>query len=157
MEVSQATISPKTLDLNRLNRAKKTNLRRKLIIEYIQSKPSGQIIRMAEIQRVGQFTTTPNTNMFINRMMRDGIIARYKGDKPRTYYYAVTGAIRVKKLADAPVEAQDDNKMPTVGTNHQLTDYAKQFAWERNSDSLREFVEYMDGKELKLRRLADKV
>jgi DNA-binding MarR family transcriptional regulator len=157
MEVSQATISPKTLDLNRLSKTKKTNLRRKLVIEYIQSKPSGEIIRMAEIQRVGQFTTTPNTNMFVNRMLRDGIITRYKGDKPRTYYYAVTGAVRVKKPANQAEEAQGADKPATVSNNHQLTDYAKQFAWERNSDSLREFVEYMDGKELQLRRLSDTV
>jgi DNA-binding MarR family transcriptional regulator len=157
MEVSQATISPKTLDLNRLNRTKKTNLRRKLVIEYIQSKPSGEIIRMAEIQRAGQFTTTPNTNMFVKRMIRDGIIARYKGDKPRTYYYAVTGVVRVKKPARAAEEAQEADKPTTVSSNHQLTSYAKQFAWERNSDSLREFVEYMDGKELELRRLSDTI
>lgn len=155
MEVSQATITPKTLELNRLNKTKKTNLRRKLVIEYIQSKPSGEIIRMAAFQREGQFSTTPNTNAFINRMLRDGIITRYKGDKPRTYYYAVTGAVRVKKPANQAEEAQGAEKPATVSSNHLLTDYAKQFAWERNSDSLREFVEYMDGKELELRRLAD--
>lgn len=156
MEVSQATISAKTLDLNRLNKTKKTNLRRKLVIEYIQSKPSGEIIRMAEIQKAGQFSTTPNTNAFIKRMLRDGIITRYKGDKPRTYYYAVTGAVRIKKPANVAEEPQAASKPATVSNNHLLTDYAKQFAWEHNSDSLREFVEYMDGKELELRRLADK-
>lgn len=157
MEVSQATISPKTLELNRLSKVKKTNLRRKLIVEYILSKPSGELIRMAAFQHVGQFSTTPNANAFVNRMLRDGIIARFAGDKPRTYYYAVTGAVRLKKPADKAVEAQDSENPVTVSSNHQLTDYAKQFAWERNSDSLREFVEYMDGKELELRRLSDRV
>lgn len=157
MEVSQATISPKTLELNRLNKTKKTNLRRKLVIELIQSKPSGEIIRMAAFQKVGQFSTTPNTNAFINRMLRDGVIARYAGDKPRTYYYAVTGAMRVTKPANRAEEAQGAEGTTAVSSNHQLTDYAKQFAWEHNSDSLREFVEYMDGKELELRRLSDKL
>jgi hypothetical protein len=66
MEASKLTVGDKTFDLNHLGKKKKTNLRRKLVIEYIQGKPAG-------------------------------VISEYDGDKPRTHYYAVIGAVRVVK------------------------------------------------------------
>lgn len=156
MEASKVTISPTTVEWNRLGKKKKTNLRRKLIIEYIQSKPAGTLIKMGEFREVCHFTTDPNTNAFVQRMLRDGVISQYAGEKPRTHYYAVTGAVRlVKPKATPPPPEDEPTTEEPVRSNHNLTEYAKQFAWERNSDSLREFVAYMDGKELELRRQAD--
>jgi hypothetical protein len=43
MEASKLTVGDKTFDLNHLGKKKKTNLRRKLVIEYIQGKPAGVI------------------------------------------------------------------------------------------------------------------
>lgn len=151
MEVSKVHLSTTTLSLNRLNKVKKTALRRKLVVEHIQSKPAGEIIRTGEFREVCQFSTDANTHSFIKRMLRDGVIARYKGDKPKTYYYTVLGSVRVRK----PEEKQPETDNAPVTKNHSLIEYAKQFAWEHNSDSLREFVAYMDGKELELRRLSD--
>lgn len=97
MEASKIIVSEKTYDLQFLNNKKKTNLRRKAIVEYIQSKPSGEIISTGDFQRVAQFTSYPTTWAFVGRMVRDGVISQYKGDKPRTYYYGVLGAVRIKK------------------------------------------------------------
>lgn len=181
MEVSRLSISPTTMNLTKLSGKKKNHLRRKLIVEYIQSKPAGEIIRMDELRQVAKLSTRANADAFVNRMIRDGVIGRYKADKPRTYYYSVIGTVRTKKLAAQPERLTIDNHEHTyldgvcercgllqktieqpserpkeqIATNHLLTDYAKQFVWERNSDSLRDFVAYMDGKELELRRLAD--
>lgn len=95
MEASKLTVSGKTFDLNHLSGAKKTNLRRKRVIEYIQSKPAGEYIKIHEFQRECHFTSYANTWSFIKRMMRDGVIQQFEGEKPKAYYYAVTGATRV--------------------------------------------------------------
>lgn len=97
MEASKLTISDKTYDLSLLNRTKRTNLRRKAIIEYIQSKPSGELINISDFQRVAQFKAYATTYSFLKRMVNNGVIGQYKGDKPRTYYYSVLGAVRVKR------------------------------------------------------------
>lgn len=105
LEASKVTVGQKTFDMNYLGKKRKTSLRRKLIIEYIQSKPAGEIVKMTEFQEVGRFSTQANTSSFVKRMLRDGVIMRYEGDKPRSSYYGVTGAIRVSKPAaadDAP-------------------------------------------------------
>lgn len=94
LEASKVTVGQKTYDLNYLSKTKKTNLRRKLIIELIQSKPAGEIIRVHEFQKLCHFGTQANTYSFIKRMLRDGVITRYEGDRPKSYYYAVTGATR---------------------------------------------------------------
>lgn len=99
MEASKLIIGGKTYDLNYLGKKKKTNLRRRLIVEYIQSKPAGEYITMRDFQKVAQMSTTPNTDAFVKRMIRDGVIQRFKGERPKTYYYAVLGAARVRTPA----------------------------------------------------------
>lgn len=115
MEASKVTIGDKTYDMNFIHGRKKTNLRRKLIIEYIQSKPSGEIIAIPELQKVGRFSTNANTHTFIANMIRDGVLQRYKGDRPQSYYYGVTGATRVTKPAEKPKNL--DPEVPT-GAKH---------------------------------------
>lgn len=97
MEASKITISDKTYDLSVLNRTKRTNLRRKAIIEYIQSKPAGEIINMGELQHVAQIKSYATAWSFVKTMVRDGVIGQHKGDKPKSYYYSVIGAVRVSK------------------------------------------------------------
>lgn len=112
MEASKLTISDKTYDLSVLNRTRRTNLRRKAIIEYIQSKPSGEIINMGELQNVAQIKSYATAWSFVKTMIRDGVISQYKGDRPKSYYYGVTGAIRVTKpKAEA---ASTEEKLPDI-------------------------------------------
>lgn len=112
MEATKITISDKTYDLSVLNRTKRTNLRRKAIIEYIQSKPSGEIINMGELQRVAQIKSYATAWSFVKIMIRDGVISQYKGDKPKSYYYSITGAVRVKKPVVGGVAP--DTKLPDI-------------------------------------------
>lgn len=112
MEATKITISDKTYDLSVLNRTKRTNLRRKAIIEYIQSKPSGEIINMGELQRVAQIKSYATAWSFVKTMIRDGVISQYKGDKPKSYYYSITGAVRVKKPVVGGVAP--DTKLPDI-------------------------------------------
>lgn len=110
MEASQVTVSGKTYDMNHLGKAKKTMLRRKIIIEYIQSKPAGEYIKMEEFQGICRFTTYANAWSFIKRMMRDGVIQQHEGEKKKAYFYSVTGAVRVKKqVADSPTQEGHSN------------------------------------------------
>jgi len=110
MDASKITVSDKTYDLNHLGKKKKTNLRRKVIVEYIQSKPSGELISFGELQEVAQFNSYPTAYSFIGRMVRDGIISKYPGEKPKTYYYGVLGAVRVHKTEKV-----------TEGDSHEVT------------------------------------
>lgn len=115
MEASKVMIGDKTYDMNHLRGGKKTNLRRKLIIGFIQSKPSGTTIGMPEFQHVGRFSTNANTHTFVSRMIRDGVIQRHDGDRPKTYFYSVTGSVRVstpKKVVDQLPDP--DNKNPDI-------------------------------------------
>lgn len=104
MEASKVTVGSKVYDFNYLNKTKKTNLRRKLIVEYIQSKPAGEYIKMSQLQEVAKLSSTPNANAFVKRMIRDGIIMRHDGHKPKSFYYSVIGSVRtVKPKAETPV------------------------------------------------------
>lgn len=116
MEASKITISDKTYDLSLLNRTKRTNLRRKAIIEYIQSKPAGEIINMGELQRVAQIKSYATAWSFVKIMIRDGIISQYKGDKPKSYYYNIIGATRLRtpKTAEGGVRPSEGATLPDI-------------------------------------------
>lgn len=110
MEASQVTVSGKTYDMNHLGKAKKTMLRRKIIIEYIQSKPAGEYIKMEEFQNICRFTTYANAWSFVGRMIRDGVIQQFEGEKKKSFYYSVNGAVRIKKQTeDAPAQTGTSN------------------------------------------------
>lgn len=108
LEASKVTINNKTYDLNYLNRSKKTNLRRKIVIEYIQSKPAGEYIKMEEFQRICNFSKYANTWGFIKRMIRDGVITQNEGERKRSYYYSVIGTVRVRKQAENKIHSIPD-------------------------------------------------
>lgn len=99
MEATKVQVSQHTLDLNKLTFAKKQALRKKLIVEYINSKPAGTVIRGPEFQEVGQFSTSANCFAFINRMIRDGLIQKHSDGRPRSFYYSSLGGVRVSKPA----------------------------------------------------------
>lgn len=110
MEASKITIGAKTYDMNYLSKAKKTALRRKMVVEYIQSKPAGTTIKLSEFAEVCHIKQVNNVDAFIKRMLRDGVIMRYEGDKIRTYYYAVLGAARQIKPKDETTPAGPDHR-----------------------------------------------
>ncbi len=144
MIASKVTISPNLLDRPTLRGRRKSNLRRKVIIEYIQSKPAGTVIRLTDFQVVGRFNNAGSTLSCIKAMIREGVINRYEADKPRQYYYSVTGAVRTHKLIETDGVVQP---RPPMRLHEALLPLAKDFVWERTSDSLREFIAYVEGRE----------
>jgi hypothetical protein len=155
MEASKLTVDNKTYELNKLGRNKKTSLRRKLLVDYIQSKPAGTIITLADLMGVGQITSSGWATGFVQRMIRDGVIARYDGDRPRTHYYGVLTNIRSHKIEpvvehEIPVETPVEIpvvKAPVAQNAYEIVlGLAKDFWWEERSIELRAFVEWVKAK-----------
>ena len=73
--------------------AKKRELRREAIIAYIKRKPLGTRIKLEEFKQAGNFATDANTDVFIKKMLKDGVIIR-ENLTPRTFCYQVAGGGR---------------------------------------------------------------
>lgn len=167
MEVSKVTLTDQTrarLQNPTLGRLRRQELRRELVMEYIKTKPNGSIFTTGEINKVAfpEGHLRSNVLKFIKAMKRDHLIDIEA--IPNTYKYILipTDATTVKKPEQKlePVwKAAPESEQPTTQASDApmtLSDYARDFAWEKNSDSLREFITFMDGKELDLRRLLDR-
>jgi hypothetical protein len=152
MDASKVTVSPETLRFKKMSPGKRSELRRKNIIELIESKPFGTPITLAEFAAVCSFTDA-SAHAMLTTMVKKGIISKNPISKAKIAY-SVNGEPRVIKpkteVEPTPTRQID---MDVVGHEKTLGDYAKDFAWQHNSDSLREFVKYMDSVELDIRRL----
>lgn len=142
-----------------LTQKQKRTLREQRIKDLIASKPAFTRIKTKEFGRV---TELPDNGVWpvVKSMARQGKIQMVNLSK-RTYGFALPGEIHVSKLPgeqqipDVEAVIEELPAAPGGGTTT-LGAYAKDFAWAANSDSLREFVAWMDGKELDLRRLGEK-
>lgn len=139
MEASKVSFSKETLRFTKMTRGKKANLRRQNIIDLINSRSYGSPISLTEFAVVTA-SSQSSAYALIKSMVKKGIITK-QVISPRRTSYSVNGEVKVVK----PVAS-------IKPTNKVLGDYAKEFAWDTNSDSLREFVKFMDNKELDLRR-----
>lgn len=161
MQASKVTITPETQEAIRfrpLSKKQKRKLRQDRIKELIASrKPFTRIMT----KEFGAVTDLPDNTVWsiVRGMARRGEIQMINLSK-RTYGFALPGDIKVTKLPSQQqvpeLEALVSDGPPPVGNVGSLTGYAKEFAWATNSDSLREFVGWMDGKELQLLRGGDK-
>lgn len=158
MQASKVTITPETRAAAErpLSRADRHNMQREQIMAYIRNKPAGTPINVRKMgERIGlignQLIQLP---LFLQRMVRDRLITM-EGEKG-TEYRTFTVLTDVKTIPPEPQPEPESVPPPQPPvSNHTLSVYAKEFAWEKDSDSLREFVGWMDGKELDLRRLID--
>lgn len=166
MEASKVTINPDVIRFQKMDRAKRTKLRRQNIIDLIKSKPYGTPIKLAEFAYVAQCTDA-SAYALIKTMIKKGIISkdyisRFRitysvNSEPRTITPAQkpTAAPQAALELEPPVVAETSAE-PVTAPTRSLEDYAREFAWEHNSDSLREFIKFMDGKELDMRRQLDR-
>lgn len=147
MQASRVTIDEKTYDLNVMTRKKKTALRRRLIVEYIESKPAGAIIKMQEFQKLCHFSTYANTHTFIKRMIRDDVIRQVpaEGYKSR-FTYVIVDRPEPKPQPKPAVHVAPSAPIADINLYANIERLAKEFAWEQNSDSVREFVPYLKGR-----------
>lgn len=155
MEASKVSVSAHYLKFERMGRNKKADLRRRNVLDLIRSKPSGTPITLAEFQEVCAFTTTAGAYGLIKTMLDRGTIVREVEGLNRHSYYIAADAVKREREKERGTTPQTEIVTPPA--TNALTDYAKQFAWEKNSDSLREFIKYMDGIELDIRRKTSEV
>lgn len=135
MNASEVRISQETWDKNNLTRSQKRKLRKNAIKDYIKSKPYMKPITSDEFRRVGRFKTASEAWGFINGMVKRGEIQKEEVGKKR-YGYIVNGGVNVVTPARRHGQAGE------VKTS-ELEKTAKEFAWSRNSDSLRDFIKYL--------------
>lgn len=135
MEVSKLKISQEVLDKNKLNRKQKTTLRKKIVKEYIQSKPFGTPITIKEFSNLLRYKTSQESKPLIDEMLKIGEISREPLDHyKKGFTYVVCGQIRV-----------------TNHSSNSLEEVAKDYIWQEDStteqiQAIRAFVKYAKGK-----------
>lgn len=127
MEVSKLTIRPELLLTKKLNQKQKKSFRKKLIKEYIQDKPYGTPISINEFSRLCHYTGENAAYKILDEMISCGEISREKSEG-KTFSYTVNGQVHVTKFGLS---------------NEEVKNKAMQFAWENDSDSLREFIKWI--------------
>lgn len=145
MEVSKLTISAETLNGPLMTKARKKKLREQIVMEYIQSKPAGARIITDEFKNICRFKHNGQTHNFINGMVKKGLINKdlLDGSRGRRYSYSVrtTKSPRPNTVVEKAITlGQEIEKHKAKEENMDIVAKAKQFAWERNSDSLRDFI-----------------
>lgn len=154
MEVSKISFTEETrqkLQSPMLDRKKRQELRRRLALELIKSKPNGSEFSTREFTRAcfKEGSATTNTLRFVKQMERDGLIAIEA--IPNSYKYIVMSrdatTIVAPKVPKVKPLWKDGEKPATevvapAAVFDDIVELAKQFAWEENSNDLREFIKW---------------
>lgn len=163
MEATKVTIiDPGMLNSPLLSKSKKRELKENLVKEYIRSKPAGMPIPPSKLIVAAHYD--PNTQYqsgwaFVNNMVKKGIILKEKIVRSDSSYWTVPGdATTVVPPTEKSTEdlIGDDQAINRVWPSEPLNSIidppkdvswiitkAKEFAWRENSDSLREFIDYI--------------
>ncbi|MDE2106077.1 MAG: hypothetical protein KGL39_53130 [Patescibacteria group bacterium] len=132
MDASKVTVSADTLRFQKMDKGRKTKLRRQNIIDLIKSKAYGTPITLAEFGTAAQLTASSAYSL-IETMVKNGVISKDKLEGQK-YAYRVNGAVWVSKK---PETAQ----VKPLGNAAEL---ARDFYWQTGSDSLHEFVQWLE-------------
>jgi DNA-binding MarR family transcriptional regulator len=132
-------------------------------MEYIEEQPSGTPLRLKSLTRAARYNSDSETSTLIKGMLKDGLIQRYRSlNAPRKYTYTTqrqekvtqeASIIKVSELAPAPdklaasvVSAIETADKSPSSMFYTIEKRAKEFVWENNSDSVREFMVYLKGR-----------
>lgn len=164
MDVSKVTLNESMKEAMRnpgLSREKKLKLRRELIYAYIRSRPTGALIGVSELIGAAQYPIFNSGWNQIQTMKRKGLIVQERVPGKKKSIWTIPGDVKTThipgfvKPETEEVKEEHEMKIPlppesTVsngpgwsGNLYSVSDMvhnAKQFAWEHNSDSLREFI-----------------
>lgn len=141
MEASKLQISPEHLRFKPMTKGKRSALRRENIKALIRSKPAGTVLGLADFAAATQATEASAYSMLKTLIKRGEIIKIPDDLHNRRYSYVVNEPTKTKitKPADQPkVQLQ-----PGCMDLKQLEAKAKDFAWQEDSDSLREFIKWV--------------
>lgn len=141
MNASKVSIDRKLLS-QKLTPKKKSELRQKLFLDLIASKPAGTPISYSEIARVCQFAGTGSAVGFVASLEREGVISVNKDGKSNSY--SINNARTVKAQAsttaiDTPAEPPRLPVEPEL-----IRQSVLEFFWQKQSDSLHEFIEWLE-------------
>lgn len=145
MEVSRLTIDPELLSHKDLTHKQRVKLREQRIIELIRSKPSGTKIKYTEFAGAIDVTLS-SIEPYLSRMIKAGRISAYPNRKGARKSYSVLEDVAVTAvfphLEPAKIKFKSEPKQgePTPPPATDVTIQAKEFAWQFDSDSLREFI-----------------
>lgn len=158
MEASKVTLNQdmrNALNNPILDKKKKRELKIKRIKEYIMSKPNGTKMSMKDLMYEAGYDVDRQYAVgwvFVNNLIKKRIIIATDIPKSMKKTFVVPGT--TIKEPDNPVESSntpEDDAMVVSDVsekkNYKLIEVveakAKQFAWENNSDSLREFIKFL--------------
>lgn len=172
-KVSFSQHTKEMLNARPLSQKHKIKLRKQRILEFIRELPHGECQKADLIAAAGWDISVSNQYAngwaFVDRMKKNKVIQMSDGSNPRNSYikkWEVVADIHVTKPADIP-RVEPPKKLPlaggigvstpSVGTplpilervvvadepSGDLLEQAKNFAWNTNSDSLREFVAWL--------------
>jgi hypothetical protein len=150
MEASKVTINPDKLKYEQMTKKQRNELRGRNIIDLIRNTPAGERITLMQFKEASGYRTFQSADGKLKSMIMQGLISRIELDRPKTYTYSINDGTVLAPKREPAKEVKPLDAQPPFQS---LGDYAKQYAWEANSDSLRDFVRWMDGKELDLRRM----
>lgn len=159
MEASKVEVREELIKFKPISNKAKNALRKQRIKDLIERRPYMSRINSLDMAEAAQLSPAGAWAMAL-RMVQQGEIVKHNLSA-KTYAFTlnppvtVTAPATVNRPAEASKAAEAAPTGPESTTQATLVQYAKDFAWKTGSDSLREFVAYMDGKELELRRLAD--
>jgi hypothetical protein len=163
-KVSFSQHTKELLNARPLSRTAKNKLRRQRVIEYIREIPFGEC-RRADLITAGGWDISNESQYssgwsFIKNLQKKNIIRMSDGTNPKNSYikkWEVVGDTRITKPA---TEQRIDFELKTDATSpdikieavtlpepatmpDDLLEQAKNFAWNTNSDSLREFIAWV--------------
>lgn len=139
MEASKLVIDPKHLRFDKMPMAKRSKLRRENIKALIKSKPAGTVIYISEFQKA-TMSSNPATYTMLMNMVKKGQIIKIQDEKQRNRY---SWAVPDAKVTTPKTPKTESPPTPRVHLE-ELTEQAKSYAWQKDSDSLRGFIEWMN-------------
>lgn len=169
MEVSKITLEEETKRklLNPyLSRNKKLQLRIEAMKSYIRSKPAGTPIGTQELVHVGHYKSYGSGWSQIQKLKKKGVLKEDKIPGKMKSIWSIPGDVKTERISELPVEvpskpedevvvSEDKKDLSSLGralkqvtevrgtVNEYVIKQAKEFAWSKNSDSLREFIEWL--------------
>lgn len=160
MDASKISVNPELLKFRPLTQIQQRKIREQRIIELIRSKPAGTKIKLRDFAAVIELTPD-STRRLIYRMIERKKLSQFPVTGQARKSYTVLADIKVQKVQPSAAVLPDSRDMkaenfklrfppavervsalqprPTTPPDTLVQD-AKEFSWQFNSDSLREFV-----------------
>ena len=144
MDATAVEVKPETMSFykNRITGKRKRELRYEVVKRVISEKPAGTRIKLMEFGNALGIESYGNLNGIIKTMLKNNIIGRVELS-PKTYSYYIKDASAVTTTPPSKVVAPEPIATEQPSS---LADKAKEFAWKNNTDSLRAFIDWLDGR-----------